>query len=70
MEDVVIITRDLSGDRCSHHIKWSDAYNYIREKELEELAEEILMITVDGMCVYSSLYSTVLEWETVLNFFS
>lgn len=69
MEEVVIVTRDISGNRTSHFLRWDKVYEYIEDQELKKSADEILMITVDGTCVYSGLYSAVLEWEDVLAFF-
>ena len=69
MEYVMIITRDVNGKRGYHYGSWDDIGRYIPTDDIDE-EDEILMITVNGACVYSALTSPAITWDDVRGFFA
>ena len=74
MEEVVIITRDINGKRRTLEYLWDDVCVFIRGhgglKFNIHDDDEILLIAINGMCVYSSLTSPAITWEDVTGFFA
>jgi hypothetical protein len=74
MEEVIIITRDTNGKRRKLEYLWDDVCAWIIGHG--GLAcnihddDEILLITIDGTCVYSALTSPAITWEDVTGFFA
>lgn len=70
METVTIITRDVNGNRNTHYLRWDSVCKYIENNKDHLMNDEILMISVDGQCVYSGLTASFdLNWEEVTGFF-
>ena len=73
MSNIKIVVRDING-------KWNEkrfetreeAYQYCLNLAQEEsdAIEEIMYITVDGACVYSSLMAEGVDWETLVGWFA
>ena len=54
MEEVFIMTRDVNGKRNYHYLRWDDVCSYVEDEEgLQD--EEILMVMVNDICIYSAL---------------
>ncbi len=71
MEEVIIVTRDINGDRVPHYLIWDRVCEYINTHQ-EYLAEdvEILLILVEGSCIYSGIGSSpTITWEDIRGFF-
>lgn len=70
MESVTIITRDVNGKRNTHYLRWDSVCKYVENNKEHLVDDEILMISVDGQCVYSGLWTVdLLTWEEVTGFF-
>lgn len=70
MEEVVIITRDTNGKRTNHYLRWDNVCSYIQNNDFIE-DEEILLITVDGTCIYSAMWTVdIMDWGSVMGFFA
>lgn len=71
MKGVVIITRDVNGNRIGHLSTWDDICDYINSKRESVEEEEILLVYVDRQCIYSGLGKSVpLSWGDLLGFFA
>ena len=69
MEEVIIITRDINGKRDSHYLRWDEVCSYIQENITDE--DEILLVIVEGTCVYSGLWTVdLLTIDDLLGFFA
>lgn len=68
MEDVVIITRDINGERTNHYMLWDQAYTYIEEHLTDE--DEILLVMVEDSCIYSGLLNDPISREELTGFFA
>lgn len=68
MEEVLIITRDINGKRESHFLRWDKVCEYIQENFTDE--DEILLVIVEGSCVYSYLASDSITRGDLLGFFA
>jgi hypothetical protein len=69
MEEVFIMSRDVNGKRNYHYLRWDDVCSYV-ENDKELRYEEILMVTVNNVCVYSALSASFsLDWNEVVGFF-
>lgn len=68
--DVVIITRDINGERIEHYLTWDTTSKYITDNisTLEE--EKVLAVIVEGTCIYSKLAHVWITWEVVREFFA
>ena len=73
MEKVVIIVRDINGKRITHTFAWNHYHTYMIGACVFgniHHEDEILLITIDGTCVYSALTSLAITWEDVTGFFA
>lgn len=73
MEKVVIIVRDINGKRITHTFCWGQYHTYFIGAGVfgnVHHEDEILLVTVDGACVYSALTSPAITWEDVTGFFA
>lgn len=70
MEEIFVITRDVNGKRNYHYLRWDNVCSYVENEEgLQD--EEILMVMVNDICIYSALGATFsLDWNEVVGFFS
>ena len=69
MEEVVIITRDVNGKRSEHYLRWDNVCEYIEHNDFTE-DDEILLVIVEGTCIYSGLGAVdQLYWDEVTGFF-
>lgn len=70
MEEVFILTRDVNGKRNYHYLRWDDVCNYI-ENSMGIRDEEILIVMVNDICIFSGLqHNGILNWDTVAGFFA
>ena len=74
MEVVTIITRDINGKRIKHEYLWDSVCNFVRghggiEANIHD-DDEILLILVDGICIYSGLTGDPIDWDDVTGFFA
>jgi hypothetical protein len=74
MEEVAIVTRDVNGKRIKLEYLWENVCAFIRghgglARNIHD-DDEILLITIDGICVYSALTSPAITWEDVTGFFA
>lgn len=70
MEEVFIMTRDINGKRNYHYLRWDDVCNYVESSE-DLRDEEILIVMVNDICIFSGLqHNGMLSWETVVGFFA
>jgi len=70
--NIIVCLRDINGKRTKHKFDYfTEAYMYfyrcIQRKEEEE---EILYVTVDGACVYSSITDGLIFYEDLIGFFA
>ena len=70
MEIVAFILRDINGKRRRLELYWDDVCSYIDKWRTMLEEDEILMITVNDMCIYSGLTSTSITWEDAVGFFA
>lgn len=70
MERVDIVIRDYNGNRDYIHCNWDDLCSHIYKCYEDRDALEILMISVDGMCIYSQLSHDPIDWSDVIGFFA
>ena len=68
MQEVWIVTRDVNGKRTDHYLHWDSAYSYIQGNFTDE--DEILLVVIEGSCVYSSLFNNPINLEDLLGFFA
>lgn len=68
MEEVVIVTRDINGKRTDHFLRWDKVTSYIQDNFTDE--DEILLVIVEGSCIYSYLSSDSINRYTLLGFFA
>lgn len=70
MEEVIIITRDINGTRNSHYLRWDNVCDYIQKSKFTE-DDEILLVIVEGTCIYSGLWTVnQLTWTELQSFFA
>lgn len=70
MEEVIIITRDENGKRTEHYLRWDDVCNYIVQHDFTEY-DEILLVIVEGTCIFSGLWTVnQLTWTELQGFFA
>ena len=70
--NIVVCLRDINGKRTKlkfdyFYEAYMYFYNCIRKKEEEE---EILYVTIDDACVYSSLNDSIIFYEDLIGFFA
>lgn len=73
MEKVVIVVRDINGKRITHTFCWNQYHTYFIGAGVfgnVNHEDEILLVTIDGTCVYSALISPSITWEDVTGFFA
>lgn len=71
MEEVLIVTRDINGNRTHHYLRWDSVCDYINSARFQDIDEELLLIIVEGTCIYSGLTSfATMNWSDVLGFFA
>lgn len=70
MLDVAIITRDVNGKLEEHYLTWDRVSNYaLLQVAMGADVDQILFITVEGACVFSSLYGKTITWRDIAVFF-
>lgn len=74
MEEVTIITRDVNGKRIKLEYSWGSVCHFINghggiEANIRD-DDEILLILVDGICIYSGLTGDPITWDDVTGFFA
>ena len=70
MEEVFVMTRDVNGKRNYHYLRWGNVCSYIENDEALR-DEEILMVMVNDICIYSALQDhKMLSWEALVGFFA
>ena len=68
MEEVVIITRDINGNRNNHYLHWDNVCTYVQDTFTDE--DEILLVVVEDSCIYSYLSSEAITISDLLGFFA
>lgn len=68
MEDVLIVTRDCNGKRTNHCLHWDSVCEYVDETFTEE--DEILLVIVEGTCIYSALSNEEIVVDDLTGFFA
>lgn len=70
MDEVFVMTRDVNGKRNYHYLRWDNVCDYVKNEEgLHD--EEILMVMVNDICIYSALQDhKMLSWEALIGFFA
>lgn len=69
--DVVIITRDVNGERYERRMTWDKVCVFASNNKEDLEDEEILLIVVEDTCIYSSLMTDkVLTWDDITGFFA
>ena len=68
MEEVLIVCRDINGRRTNHFLRWDSAYDYIQSDITDE--DEILLVIVEGACIYSSLSEDSISKFALLGLFA
>lgn len=70
MEEVFVMTRDVNGKRNYHYLRWDDVCDYvIKDEGIRD--EEILMVMVNDICIYSALQDhKMLSWQALVGFFA
>ena len=70
MEEVFVMTRDVNGKRNYHYLRWDNVCDYVLNNE-EFQEEEILMVMVNDICIYSGLQNgDGLTWRALVGFFA
>ena len=70
MDEVVIITRDVNGTRNEHYLRWDNVCDYVNSNEYLK-DEEILIVSVNNMCIYSAMWTVdILNWDDLVGFFA
>lgn len=70
MEVIEIVTRDTNGKRLHHYLHWDYVCKYVNTNESIK-NDEILLILVDGTCIYSAMWTVdILDWDSVTGFFA
>ena len=67
---VEIHTRDCNGRHTWWQINWDAGDDAIYQIAETSADEEILLITYNGVCVYSGLCDEPIIWEEVVGFFA
>ena len=73
MSNIKIVVRDINGKWIEKRFETrEEAYQYCLNLAQEEsdAIEEIMYITIDGACVYSSLMAEGVDWETLVGWFA
>ena len=68
MEEVLIVTRDVNGKRTDHFLRWDKVSSYVQENITDE--DEILLVIIEGTCVFSGLGHKFIRLEDLLGFFA
>ena len=69
MEEVVIVTRDEHGKRTDHLLRWDNVCSYVESNFTDE--DEILLVIVEGSCIYSGLWTVnLLTKDELIGFFA
>ena len=70
MEEVIIITRDENGKRTEHYLRWDNVCDYIDKHDFAD-EDEILLVIVEGTCIFSGLWTVnQLTWTELQGFFA
>lgn len=75
-DKVVIISRDINGNRSGRLYHWDEVNLRINSDNLATSEDEILLIMVNGSgstnytCIYSALTSPPITWQDVSGFFA
>ena len=70
MEEVFVMTRDVNGKRNYHYLRWDNVCSYVTNDEALR-DEEILMVMVGDVCIYSGLqHNDILSWDALVGFFA
>lgn len=68
--EVIIVTRNVNGKREEHYLTWNRVCDYARvQLHMGAISDQILFVTVEGACVFSSLYGKTITWVDVMKFF-
>ena len=67
MEEVVIITRDVNGERLNHYLVWDKVAKYAYDMRHSD--DEILLVMVENICIYSELEANPITWDDIVGFF-
>ena len=73
MKEIKFVVRDKDGRWLEREFdSRDDAYGYCLNMTGvdEDLDEEVMYITVDNVCVYSSLMAEGVDWETLVGWFA
>lgn len=68
MEEVVIISRDINGKRINHLLHWDGVCDYVQDTLTDE--DEILLVIIEGTCVYSYLSADSISKYDLIGFFA
>ena len=68
MVEVIIIARDINGKRTEHLLRWDEAFDYVEKTISDE--DEILLVFVADVCVYSQLGHNPITKMELLGFFA
>ena len=70
MEEVFVMTRDINGKRNYHYLRWDNVCSYVEQDEALG-DEEILIVMINDICIYSALQDhKMLSWEALVGFFA
>ena len=67
--EVLIVTRDVNGERTEHYLTWDKVCTYVQDTFTEE--DECLLVIVEGTCIYSGLWTVdQMNWSDIIGFFA
>lgn len=67
--EVKFVCRDINGKQCVFVADWDYVYGYVT-KNMDDLEDyEILLVTVDGTCIYSALSNPPIIWDDITGYF-
>lgn len=67
---VKIIIRDPNGKQTTITSSWNNVCAGILENREKLEDQEILLVLVDGTCIYSYLANDTIDWEDLIGFFA
>ena len=67
--EVKFVCRGSNGNQCVFEVYWEDVCHYVT-KNMDDLEDyEILLVTVDGTCIYSALSNPPIIWDDITGYF-
>ena len=70
LTDVIVVTKNRDGVCEEHNLTWDRVRNYARlQIELGGDMDKVVLVVVEGTCIFSSLYGTEITWRHLVAFF-